>query len=93
MEYQTKKICASFNPKGYIQPVVREVFKDLTDEPSGSKDFKIATKFVSRYLEKLEKGEFDLEENCWKNKDCVMGASSNAIKIPPLEFVFKEKRN
>ena len=81
------------NPKGYIQPIVREVFKDLTDEPSGSKDFKIATKFVSRYLEKLEKGEFDLEENCWKNKDCVMGASSNAIKIPPLEFVFKEKRN
>ena len=63
------------NPKGYIQPIVREVFKDLTDEPSGSKDFKIATKFVSRYLEKLEKGEFDLEENCWKNKDCVMGAS------------------
>ena len=51
------------------------------------------SKFVSRYLEKLEKGEFDLEENCWKNKDCVMGASSNAIKIPPLEFVFKEKRN
>ena len=33
------------------------------------------SKFVSRYLEKLEKGEFDLEENCWKNKDCVMGAS------------------
>ena len=78
------------------------------------------SKFVSRYLEKLEKGEFDLEENCWKNKDCAMGASgsdlssfvkenhhltrerstvvtkafsSNAIKIPPLEFVFKEKGN
>ena len=73
MEYQTKKISAYFNPKGYIQPIVRDVFKDLTGELSASKDFKIATKFVSRYLEKLEKGEFDLEENCWKNKYCVIG--------------------
>ena len=57
-----------FTQRGYIQPTVIEVFKDLTDEPSDSKDFKSATKFISRCLEKLEKGEFDLEEDCCKSK-------------------------
>ena len=62
-----------FTQRGYIQPTVREVFKDLTDEPSDSKHFKSAIKFVNCFLEKLEKGEFDLEENCCKNKYRVMG--------------------
>ena len=64
-----------FTQIGYIQPTIKEVFKDLTDEPSDSKDFKSAAKFVSRCLEKLEKGEFDLEENCCKSEYRVMGAS------------------
>ena len=44
-----------FTQRGYIQPTVREVFEDLTDEPSNSKDFKTAIKFVSCCQEKLEK--------------------------------------
>ena len=44
-----------FTQRGYIQPTVREVFEDLTDEPSNSKDFKTAIKFVNCCLEKLEK--------------------------------------
>ena len=62
-----------FTQRSYIQPTVREVSKDLTDEPSDSKDFKSVTKFVSHCLEKLEKGKIDLEENCCKNKYRVMG--------------------
>ena len=63
-----------FTQRGYIQPTVTGVFKDLTDELRDSKYFKSATKFVSHCLEKLEKGEFDLEENCCRNKYCVTGA-------------------
>ena len=69
-----RKWVHTFTQRGYIQPTVREVFKYLTDEASDSKDFKSATKFISRCLEKLEKGEFDLEENCCKNKYRVMSA-------------------
>ena len=58
----------------YIQPTVKEVFKGLTDERNDTKDFKSAAKLVSHCLEKLEKGEFDLEENCCKSKYHVMGA-------------------
>ena len=58
----------------YIQPTVKEVFKGLTDERNDTKDFKSAAKLVSSCLEKLEKGEFDLEENCSKSKYHVMGA-------------------
>ena len=66
-DVKRRKWVHPFTQRGHIQPTVREVFKDLTDEPSDSKDSKGATKFVSRCLEKLEKGEFDLEENCCKN--------------------------
>ena len=51
-----------------------EVFIDLKDEKSDTNDFKSATKFVSRCLEKLQRGEFALEENCGKNKYRLMGA-------------------
>ena len=76
MESQFKKTGASFYPKrvNSIQPTVSEVFKVLTDETSNSKDFKSAAKFANHCLEKLEKGEFDLDENCCKNKYPVMGA-------------------
>ena len=41
-----------FTQRGYIQPTVTGVFKDLTDELCDSKYFKSATKFVSCCLEK-----------------------------------------
>ena len=62
--------------------------KDLIDELSDSKDFKSATKFVSRCLEKLEKAEFGLEESCCKNKYCVIGAAPSPPqkKDPEVQY-------
>ena len=71
------KLCGMRNEEifpCYIQPTVKEVFKDLTGEPNDTKDFKSAAKLISRCLEKLEKSEFDLEENCCKSKYHVIGA-------------------
>ena len=76
-----------FTQRGYIQPTVREVFKDLTDESSDSKDFKSATKFASRCLEKLEKGEFDLEENYCKNKKLLKYDTLYLIILLTLDIV------
>ena len=53
---------------------MREVFTDLKDEESVTNDFKSATKFVSHCLEKLQRGDFALEENCGRNKYQLMGA-------------------
>ena len=69
-----KKWVHPFTQTGYIQPTVRKVFIDLKDEKSDTNDFKSATKFVSRCLEKQQRGEFALEENCGKNKYRLMGA-------------------
>ena len=63
--------------------------KDLIDEPSNSKDFKSATKFVSRCLEELEKAEFDLEESCCKNKYRVIGAAPSPPLSPPKKKLLK----
>ena len=41
---------ASVYPMDYIQPTVKEVFKDLKDEPSDSRGIEGATKFFSRCL-------------------------------------------
>ena len=84
MECQTKKMGASFYPKRLHSACSKRSFqKDLTDEPSDSKDFKSATKFVSHCLEKLQKGEFDLEQNCCQNKYRVMGAG---LLKKPLKY-------
>ena len=53
-----------------------EDFSHLKDEKSDTNDFKSTTKFVSRCLEKLQKGDFALEENCGKNKCLFMLAVS-----------------
>ena len=63
-----KKWVHPLTQTGYIQPTVRKVFIDLKDEKSDTNYFKSAKKFVSRCLEKLQRGEFALEENCGKNK-------------------------
>ena len=59
------KLCGMRNEEifpCYIQPTVKEVFKDLTDEPNDTKDFKSAAKLISRCLEKLEKGDLTLRK-------------------------------
>ena len=56
-----KKWVHPFTQKGYIQPTVREIFNDLKDEQCDSADFESATKFVVRFLDKLEKGLFDIK--------------------------------
>ena len=58
-----KKWVHPFTQKGCIQPTVQEVVIDLKDKNCETKEFKSATKFVSRCLEKLNKGDFDIEEN------------------------------
>ena len=49
---------------------MREVLIDLKYENCETKEFKSATKFVSRCLEKLNKGDFDTEENQSVGKFC-----------------------
>ena len=63
-----------FTQTGYIQPSVREMFSDLSNEKCDNADFKSATKFVVRCMEKFEKGEFDKEGNDSKNKYRLLGA-------------------
>ena len=63
-----------FNQTGYIQPSVRELFIDLRNEKCDNVQFKSATKFVVRCLQKLETGEFDIEGNCSSKKFRIMGA-------------------
>ena len=53
---------------------MREGFFELKDEKSDTNDFKSERKFVIRSLEKLQRGDFALEENCGKNKYGLMGA-------------------
>ena len=57
-----KKWVYPFTQKGFIQTTVRQTFTDLKEEICDTKDFKSASKFVSRCLERLDRGEFDAEE-------------------------------
>ena len=70
-----KKWIYAFTQKGFIQPTVREIFTDLKGERCDTADFKSATKFVSRCLEKLDRGEFDAEGNRRSGKFRVLGAA------------------
>ena len=74
-----KKWVSPFTQTGYIAPTVQEIFPDLTKETCDSKEFKSATKFVSRCLEKFDNGEFDAEENNTSKKlrlpGCSLGGS------------------
>jgi hypothetical protein len=71
-----RKWVRPFNQIGYIQPAVREIFIDLADGKSHEKEFLSATKFVVRCLEKLEKGDYDIEGNNTKSKLRLMGAGA-----------------
>ena len=57
-----KKWVYPFAQKGFIQTTARQTFTDLKEEICDTKDFKSGSKFVSRCLERLDRGEFDAEE-------------------------------
>ena len=65
-EKRKKWVYLFFTQTGYIQQTVAEVFIDLKDEKSDTKDFKSATIFVPCCVEKLQIGDFALEENVVK---------------------------
>ena len=69
-----RKWAYPFSQVGYSQPTVREIFSDLEGEPCDTSDFRSATKFAKRCMEKLENGEFDIEGNCSSKKYRVLGA-------------------
>ena len=56
---ERRKWVYPFTQKGFIQPRVREIFFDLKEERCDTADFTSATKFLSRCLKKLDRGEFD----------------------------------
>ena len=85
-----KKWVYPFTHKGFIQPTVREIFTDLREERCDTVDFKSATKFVSRCLEKLDRGKFDAEENRRSGKCRALGAvkPKHAVKVRQALFSF-----
>ena len=60
----------------------------MKDEQCDSADFKSATKFVARCLDKLEKGLFDIEENHCSNKFRVLGAGPTRRAIEVRHALF-----
>ena len=75
---------------GFIQPAVRELFSNLKEAKSDDKEFKSATKYVSRCLEKLEQGKFDIAGNDVTNKYRVLGAGApkRALEVRATLFDF-----
>lgn len=80
----------SFTQKGYIQSRLRKVSIDLKDGSYGTKEFKSVTKFVSRCLEKLNKGDYDIEGN--RSGDnfglLVAGKTNRAVEVRQALFDF-----
>ena len=85
-----KKWVYPFTRKGFIQPTVREIFTDLREERCDTADFKSATKFVSRCLEKLDRDKLDAVENRRSGKCRVLGAGkpNDAVKVKQALFSF-----
>ena len=67
---------------------MREVFTDLNDKRCDTADFKSATKFVSRCLEKLVRDEFDAEENRRSGKFRVLGAGKPRYAVEVRQALF-----
>ena len=63
-----------FSQKGYINPSVRDIFPNLKDNKCDDKEFISAAKFIGRYRDKYEQGQFKLEGNAANNKYRLMGA-------------------
>ena len=85
-----KKWVYPFTQKGFIQPLVQETFTDLKEERYDTVDFKSATKFVSRCLEKLDRGKFDTEENRRSDRFRVLGAGKpkHVVEVRQVLFSF-----
>ena len=56
-----KKRVYPFTQNRFIQPTVPEILTDVKEETCDTTDFKSASKFVSRCLEKLDRGELMLK--------------------------------
>ena len=69
-----KKRVHPFTQTGYINPFVREFFVDWKNEKSDFMEFKSAAKFVTRCLDKIERGDFSIEGNNSKTKFRLLGA-------------------
>ena len=74
MEWKEKEVGAPLHTNRIYLTNSERGFFDLKDEKSDTNDFKSERKFVIRCLEKLQRGDFALEENCGKNKYRLMGA-------------------
>ena len=85
-----KKWVYPFTQNRFIQKTVREIFTDLKEERCDTTDFKLVTKFVSRCLEKLDRGEFDAEEDGRSDKYRVLGTGKPkyAVEVRPALFNF-----
>ena len=72
----------------FIQPAVPEILTDVKEETCDTTDFKSASKFVSRCLEKLDRGEFDAEENGRSDKYRVLGAGKPKYAVEVRQALF-----
>ena len=90
MERERKKRVYPFTQNRFIQPTVPEILTDLKEETCDTTDFKSATKFVSRCLEKLDRGEFDAEEKWRSDKFTVLGAGKpkHEVEVRQAPFCF-----
>ena len=88
MERERKKRVYPFTQNRFIQPTVPEILTDLKEETCDTTDFKSATKFVSRCLEKLDRGEFDAEENSRSDKYRVLGAGKPKYAVEVRQALF-----
>lgn len=85
-----KKWTSPFTQKGYIQPSVRQLFTNLKGETCDQKNFKSATKFVVRCMEKYERGQFDIEGNDSSKKFRLAGAGApkRALEVRTALFEY-----
>ena len=85
-----KKWFYPFTQKGFIQTTVREIFTDLKEERCYTADFKSATRFVSRCLEKLDRGEFHDDQNRRSDKFKVFWVAKpkHAAEVRQVLFSF-----
>ena len=85
---ERKKWTNPLTQTGYLQPTVREIFPDLSGERCDATDFKSATKFVTRCLEKFERGDFDAEENNTSKKFRLPGAGPPVRALEVRDALF-----
>ena len=83
-----KKWVSPFAKTGFIQPSVRVIFPDLAKDKCDAADFKSATKFLSRCMEKYERRDLDAEENDSSKKFRLPGAGARSRAVEVREALF-----